>query len=113
MLEHLEKQTRLTGNQYKIIAAAALGDALEFFDYYLIGYVLAFIIKPWQLTYGQSGLILLSSGVGADRTGAAPNEGLGQIVIFGTRRLAVLSANLLAQIGWRGGDRGERVHRDV
>jgi putative MFS transporter len=38
---------------------------LEFFDYYLIGYVLAFIITPWQLTYGQSGLILLSSGVGA------------------------------------------------
>ena len=65
MLEYLDKQTRLTGNQYKIVAAAAIGDALEFFDYYLIGYVLAFIIKPWQLTYGQSGIILLSSGVGA------------------------------------------------
>src|ERR1700730_12769818 len=65
MLEYLDQQTRLTGNQYKIIAAAAIGDALEFFDYYLIGYVLAFIIKPWQLTYVQSGLILLSSGVGA------------------------------------------------
>lgn len=65
MLEHLDRQTRLTGNQRKIVAAAAIGDALEFFDYYLIGYVLAFIIKPWQLTYGQSGLILLSSGIGA------------------------------------------------
>jgi MFS transporter, putative metabolite:H+ symporter len=65
LLEHLDRQTRLTRNQYKIVAAAAIGDALEFFDYYLIGYVLAFIIKPWQLTYGQSGLILLSSGIGA------------------------------------------------
>ena len=65
MLEILDKQTRLTGNQYKIVAAAAIGDALEFFDYYLIGYVLAFIIKPWQLTFGQSSIILLSSGIGA------------------------------------------------
>jgi putative MFS transporter len=38
---------------------------LEFFDYFLIGFVLAFIIKPWQLTGGQSAVILLSSGVGA------------------------------------------------
>jgi putative MFS transporter len=65
MLDHLDRQTRLTRNQWKIVTAAAIGDALEFFDYYLIGYVLAFIIKPWQLTYGQSALILLSSGVGA------------------------------------------------
>jgi putative MFS transporter len=38
---------------------------LEFFDYFLIGFVLAFIIKPWGLTFGQSAIILLSSGVGA------------------------------------------------
>jgi MFS transporter, putative metabolite:H+ symporter len=65
MLDYLDRQTRLTVNQWKIVSAAAIGDALEFFDYYLIGYVLAFIVKPWQLTYGQSGLILLSSGIGA------------------------------------------------
>src|SRR5215831_395383 len=65
MQEYLDQQTRLTGNQWKIVAAAAIGDALEFFDYYLIGYVLAFIITPWQLTFGQSVLNLLSSGVGA------------------------------------------------
>jgi putative MFS transporter len=65
MIEYLDKQTRLTGNQYRIIAAAIIGDMLEFFDYYLIGYVLAFIIKPWQLTFGESAVILLSSGIGA------------------------------------------------
>lgn len=65
MLEFLDKQTRLTGNQYRIIAAAILGDMLEFFDYFLIGYVLAFIVKPWQLTFGESAVILLSSGIGA------------------------------------------------
>ena len=31
---------------------------LEFFDYYLIAFVLAFIVKPWQLTFGQSAIIL-------------------------------------------------------
>jgi MFS transporter, putative metabolite:H+ symporter len=65
MLDYLDKQTRLTGNQYKIITAAVVGDMLEFFDLYLIAYVLAFIAKPWQLTYGESMAVLLSSGVGA------------------------------------------------
>src|ERR1700688_3244417 len=65
MLEHLEKQESLTGNQWKIFAAATVGDMLDFFDFYLIGFVLAFIIGGWHLTYGQSGAILLSSGIGA------------------------------------------------
>jgi putative MFS transporter len=65
MLQYLEQQTRLTGNQRRIIAAAILGDMLEFFDYFLIGYVVAFIAGPWKLTFGESAIILLSSGFGA------------------------------------------------
>ena len=65
MFERLDQARALTRNQIKIIAAAIIGDMLEFFDYYLIGFVLAFIIKPWGLTFGQSAIILLSSGVGA------------------------------------------------
>ena len=65
MFELLDRQTSLTGNQIKIIAAAVIGDALEFFDYFLIGFVLAFVIGPWKLTFGQSAIVLLSSGVGA------------------------------------------------
>src|SRR6476659_3495681 len=65
MLEHLEQQKRLTGNQWRIIATANLGDMLDFFDFFLIGYVLAFIIGSWQLTFGQSAMILLASGLGA------------------------------------------------
>src|SRR5579863_8593304 len=65
MLQYLEQQTRLTGNQRRIIAAAVLGDMLEFFDYFLIGYVVAFIAGPWKLTFGESAVILLSSGFGA------------------------------------------------
>lgn len=65
MLERLERQQTLTRNQWKIIATANLGDMLDFFDFFLIGYALAFILKEWHLTYGQSAVILLSSGLGA------------------------------------------------
>jgi len=50
MLDLLEKQERLTANQWKMIATANLGDMLDFFNFFLIGYVLAFIIGSWQLT---------------------------------------------------------------
>jgi MFS transporter, putative metabolite:H+ symporter len=65
MLEALDRRTALTGNQKRIIAAAVLGDMLEFFDYFLIGFVLAFIVGPWKLTFLQSAIVLLSSGIGA------------------------------------------------
>lgn len=65
MFDVLDRQTTLTGNQKKIIAAAVIGDALEFFDYFLIGFVLAFVIGPWKLTFGQSAIVLMSSGLGA------------------------------------------------
>jgi len=61
----LEAQKRLTLNQWKIISAAILGDMLDFFDFYLIGFVLAFIVGAWHLTYGQSAMVLLSAGIGA------------------------------------------------
>ena len=65
MLELLEQQKKLTANQWKIAGAATLGDMLDFFDFFLIGFVLAFVVKAWHLNYGQSGAILLASGVSA------------------------------------------------
>lgn len=65
MLDRLERQEKLTANQWKIIATAGVGDMLDFFDFFLIGYVLAFILKEWHLTYGQSAIILISAGLGA------------------------------------------------
>jgi putative MFS transporter len=65
MLDVLEQQQRLTKNQWKIISAAVLGDMLDFFDYGLIAFALAFIVGQWKLTYGQSAIILLSAGIGA------------------------------------------------
>jgi putative MFS transporter len=65
MLERLEQQKKLTANQWRIILTANLGDMLDFFDFFLIGYVLAFILKEWNITYGQSAVIFVSAGLGA------------------------------------------------
>ncbi|MDR3564152.1 MAG: MFS transporter [Negativicutes bacterium] len=59
------ENSRLTINHYKVIAAAIVGDLLEFFDFFLIGYVLAFIIVPWKLSYTETSIVLLSAGLGA------------------------------------------------
>ena len=65
MLDLIDRRHKLTANQWKIALAATLGDMLDFFDFFLIGFVLAFIVKDWNLTYGESGLILLASGISA------------------------------------------------
>jgi MFS transporter, putative metabolite:H+ symporter len=65
MIELLERQQRLTLNQWKIVSAAILGDMLDFFDFFLIGYVLIYIVGEWHLSFMQSGVILLAAGLGA------------------------------------------------
>lgn len=58
-------QASLNRNHFKMIFAAVVGDMLEFFDYFIMGFVLAFIIVPWKLNYLESSIILLSAGIGA------------------------------------------------
>jgi MFS transporter, putative metabolite:H+ symporter len=59
----LERQQSLTANQWKIFGAGVFAVMLDFFDFFLISFVLAFFVGTWHLTYGESALILLSSGV--------------------------------------------------
>src|ERR1044072_8196550 len=65
MIERLEAQKKLTANQWKLICTANVADLLDFFDFFLIGYVTAALTKEWSLTYWQGGAILLASGLGA------------------------------------------------
>jgi len=37
----------------------------DFFDFLVVGYLLAAVAPEWHLTYGQSAVILYSGGVGA------------------------------------------------
>ena len=65
MIDRLEQQKKLTPNQWKLICTANVADLLDFFDFFLIGYVTAALTKEWSLTYWQGGAILLASGLGA------------------------------------------------
>ncbi|HEY4203068.1 MAG TPA: MFS transporter, partial [Devosiaceae bacterium] len=65
MIELLEQQKKLTANQWKLICTANVADLLDFFDFFLIGYVTAALTKQWSLTYWEGGAILLASGLGA------------------------------------------------
>jgi len=60
VIELLERQKKLTVNQWKLICTANLADLLDFFDLFLIGYVTAALTKQWSLTYLQGGMILLA-----------------------------------------------------
>jgi MFS transporter, putative metabolite:H+ symporter len=64
-LQQIDAQTRLTRNQKIMVAVVIVAACLEFFDYFIIAFVLAFITKPWHLTFGNSAAILLSAGIGA------------------------------------------------
>src|ERR1700733_3274606 len=63
--------------------------AFEFFDYFLVGYLVAVLAQPWHLTYGQSAIMLLSAGVGA----IVGSTVLGSLAdLFGCRRLLLAGA---------------------
>src|SRR5262245_45608050 len=111
MIELLDQQKKLTTNQWKLIVTGNLADLLDFFGLFLIGYVLAFITREWQLTYWQGAMILLSSGLGAV-PGAflwgwvADKIGRRKVFIWTSVNLAVATAVMAftpGQNGWIAG----------
>jgi putative MFS transporter len=50
---------------WTIFGLLATGSVLDFFDFFIVGYLVAQLGPQWHLTYGQSSLMLLSAGVGA------------------------------------------------
>jgi len=54
----------LTGHQKSLIGLAVVGNIAEFFDIFLIGFVVSLLTKPWHLTGFEAGMILAATGVG-------------------------------------------------
>lgn len=65
MFAELDAHTRLTRHQRTLAYLATWAVCLEFLDYFVIGFILTFVSGPWKLSFGQSAVILLTSGVGA------------------------------------------------
>jgi MFS transporter, putative metabolite:H+ symporter len=54
------------GRRYQgIFATICAGFCLDFYDFYIVGFLLASLGPQWHLTYFQSSLILLGGGVGS------------------------------------------------
>jgi putative MFS transporter len=58
-------QSPLNRRYWTIFGLLAIGSVLDFFDFFIVGYLVAQLGPQWHLTYGQSSLMLLSAGVGA------------------------------------------------
>ncbi len=110
MFEALDRQQLLTRNQKGLVFAGAFGLVLEFLDYFLIGFILTFVSKPWGLSFGQSSIILLSSGVGAmfgaawfgrmaDRVGRRKIF-MSTIIVFTVSMFALIFTPDTPEIGW-------------
>jgi putative MFS transporter len=63
-LSAIEK-SRLTPRYFATIALVVFQEMFEFYDFFLVGYLVSVLAPGWHLTYGQSAMMLLSSGVGA------------------------------------------------
>src|SRR5258708_4785674 len=56
---------KLTPRYFVTMALLALQEMFEFYDYFLVGYLVAELAPSWHLTYGMSAIMLLSSGLGS------------------------------------------------
>jgi putative MFS transporter len=64
MLGQLDRG-RLDARYWTLFGLLAIGGALDFFDFFVVGYLVAVVGPQWHLTYGQSSLMLLGGGLGA------------------------------------------------
>ena len=45
--------------------AGRVTGVVDFFDFYVVGFLVAVLAPKWHLTFGQTSVILMSAGVGA------------------------------------------------
>lgn len=58
------EQAPLTMRQRLLVGAAVVSNTVEYFDFFIIGFVISFVAEPWGLTFGQSSVVLLAAGLG-------------------------------------------------
>ncbi|HTH98232.1 MAG TPA: MFS transporter [Stellaceae bacterium] len=56
---------KLTPRYFLTIFLLVCQGMFEFYDFFIVGYLVAVLAPSWHLTYGQSSIMLLSGGLGA------------------------------------------------
>jgi MFS transporter, putative metabolite:H+ symporter len=55
----------LNARYWTTIALGIVSSVFDYFDYFIVGFLVAVLVPQWQLTFGQTSVMLLSAGVGA------------------------------------------------
>jgi MFS transporter, putative metabolite:H+ symporter len=55
----------LNARYWTTIGLAIVSSVFDYFDYFVVGFLVAVLAPQWQLTFGQTSVMLLSAGVGA------------------------------------------------
>ena len=83
----------LNARYWTTMALAVTSSVFDYFDYFVVGFLVAVLAPQWQLTFGQTSIMLLSAGVGAIigslAWGALADR-------FGRKRLLVAGISLCA-----------------
>ena len=87
----LYASSRPTRRYFSAFSVFCLGFALDFFDFYLVGFLVAVLGPGWHLTYGESSVILLSAGAGAI-VGSLYSGSLADS--FGRKRVLLISTTI-------------------
>ena len=59
------EKSNLSPRYYLTMGLLVFQEMFEFYDFFLVGYLVSVLAPGWHLTYGQGAIMLLSSGVGA------------------------------------------------
>ncbi len=59
------EKANLSPRYYLTMGLLVFQEMFEFYDFFLVGYLVSVLAPGWHLTYGQGAIMLLSSGVGA------------------------------------------------
>jgi putative MFS transporter len=55
----------LNARYWTTMALAVTSSVFDYFDYFVVGFLVAVLAPQWHLTFGQTSIMLLSAGVGA------------------------------------------------
>ena len=55
----------LNARYWITIALGIVSSVFDYFDYFIVGFLIAVLAPLWHLTFGQTSVMLLSAGVGA------------------------------------------------
>jgi putative MFS transporter len=89
----------LNARYWTTFGLLSIGQALDFFDFFMVGFLMAVLGPQWHMTFGQTSVILLAAGVGAI-AGAlvwgtlADSWGRKKLIVYGTFICALGAAGI-------------------